>query len=119
MKLTPQLKQRLMENAGLVKEVSAFDTKGLKHINFVLRAFDKPYKTRFRFNFKDAVNRQMIDTALAAEPNTKGMQYELVTDAPGSVGVVFKVGADNSQLTWVFKALDELYGKYGGSMGWI
>jgi hypothetical protein len=102
-----------------LNEASAFNTNKLKHIDFVLRPFDKPYKSKFRFNFKDTVTKQMIDGALAAEPNAEGMSYKWVTDAPGAVGVVFKPGSNNSRLTWVFKALDDLYGKYGSSMGWI
>jgi hypothetical protein len=52
------------------------------------------------------------------EPNVN-VKYKWVPDKIYQNRLVILPGRNNSGLTWVFKALDELYGKHGQNMGWV
>lgn len=97
---------------SFLNEASAFDTSKLKNINFILRAFDKPYADCFQLTFNDKVNQKDVEDAIKSEKDAK-VKYEWDGNK-----LVITPGKDNVGLTYVFKALDKLYGEYGASMGW-
>jgi len=98
---------------NFLSEASAFDTRYLKNINFILRAFDKPYSECFQFTFNDKVKQADVEDAIKSEKNAAGVKYEWEGNK-----LLVTPGKDNAGLTYVFKALDDLYGQYGESMGW-
>jgi hypothetical protein len=98
---------------SFVNEAGAYSINSLKNINFIIRPFDKPYKETFAINFNDKVDKKAIEDAIKTERDAASVKYEWQDNK-----LVLTPGKDNSGLTWVFKALDDSYGKYGESMGW-
>lgn len=97
---------------------SAYDTNYLNNIDFILSPFDKPYKESFQMSFDNNIDRDTIERTIAMEPNAN-VEYKWVPDEFYQNRLVILPGRDNRGLTWVFKALDDLYGEYGQSMGWV
>jgi hypothetical protein len=96
---------------------TAHNTKYLNHINFILPPFDKSDKA-FQMSFSDNIDKSEIESAIKMEPNVN-VKYKWVADKIYQNRLVILPGIDNSGLTWVFKALDELYGEHGQNMGWV
>ena len=97
---------------------SAYDTNYLNNIDFILSPFDKPYKESFQMSFDNNIDRDTIERTIAMEPNAN-VEYKWVPDEFYQNRLVILPGRDNRGLTWTFKALDDLYGEYGQSMGWV
>ena len=95
---------------------NAFNTKMLKNSNFILYAFDKPYSDTFEINFNANAPKDEIEKALKSEKKFKD-DYELLVD-DGQLKLTIKPTKNNVSLSWALGALDDLYGKYGASMGW-
>lgn len=96
---------------------SAYDTNYLNNINFILSPFDKSDKA-LQMSFDNNIDRDTIERAIATEPNAN-VEYKWVPDEFYQNRLVILPGIDNRGLTWTFKALDDLYGQYGQSMGWV
>ena len=96
---------------------SAYNTNYLNNINFILSPFDKSDKA-LQMSFDNNIDKSKIESAIAMEPNAN-VEYEWVPDEFYQNRLVILPCRDNSGLTWVFKALDELYGTYGQNMGWV
>jgi hypothetical protein len=99
---------------------SAYNTNYLNNINFILSPFDKSDKA-FQMSFDNNIDKSKIESAIKKEPNAnvENVKYEWVPDEIYQNRLVILPGTDNRGLTWVFKALDELYGKHGQNMGWV
>jgi hypothetical protein len=99
---------------SFLNEASAFDTSKLKNINFILRPFDKPYKKTFTITFSSQADQKEIEGAIKSEKDATNVKYEWNDNK-----LILTPGKDNSGLTYVLKAIDDLYGKYGEGMGWL
>ena len=98
---------------------SAFNTSHLKNIQFMIRAFDKPDYPQFEIKFNSNVNKSEVESAIKSEKEAKGIKYEWISsDSKEANTLVLTPDKDNTKITWVFKALDSLYGKFGDGMGW-
>ena len=107
---------------------TAFNTNQLKYITFILGPWDsvdkKGKKNNFRIAFNDKVNRKDIDKAIYrivkekdADKAVGDMDIEWISDDFNED--ILEISKVNyAGLTYIFKALDSLYGKYGASMGW-
>ena len=118
-----------MELAGIRegKFSQAFNTKNLKKLgsfrlpgwDFVDQEFDRG-KT-FKFSFNDQASKAEIDRALEAaakeQPSVADMNIEWKPDQFHDLRIEISKG-NYAGLTYVFKALDDLYDKYGAGMGW-
>ena len=102
---------------SFLNEAVAFDTSRLKNINFIIRAFDKPYKDQFEFKFKKNIDKAAIENAIKSEKGAANVKYEWSLDN-GMEVLLITPGKDNVGLTYMFKALDSFYASYGESMGW-
>ena len=96
---------------------TAHNTEYLNHINFILPPFDKSDKA-LQMSFDNNIDKSEIESAIKMEPNAN-VKYKWVPDKIYQNRLVILPGRNNSGLTWVFKALDELYGKHGQNMGWV
>jgi hypothetical protein len=99
---------------SFVNEASAFDTRMLKNINFILRPFDKPYAETFTITFSSKADKKAIEDAIKSDKDAAAVKYEWEGDK-----LILTPGKDNSGLTYIFKVLDDLYGQYGEGMGWL
>jgi len=108
---------------------SAFNIKTLKNIKFLLGQWDSVdkmgKKNTFRIAFNDKVNRKDIDKAIYkivreeddADKPIGDMNMEWIgDDFNENILEISKV--NYAGLTYVFKAIDDLYGKFGAGMGW-
>jgi Zn/Cd-binding protein ZinT len=99
---------------SFLNEASAFDTRKLKNINFILQPFDKPYAETFTISFNNQTDKKEIENAIKSEKDAASVKYEWEGNK-----LILTPGKDNSGLTYIFKALDGLYGKYGEGMSWL
>ena len=107
----------------------AFRTDMLKNIKFMLHSWafvDKDFKQgkEFKISFNDKLNPKDVMKAI----KLKAKVQKSVAD----MDIYWKDGGDEfhkyvliiskgnyAGLTYVFNALDDLYGKYGAGMGWL
>jgi hypothetical protein len=105
-----------------INEGSSFDTSRAKHIKFILGS-SMPYKDKsFYFNFRKGTLEDEIEEAIkSAEKEHKEISKisRRYGKNPTSKDTVLELSDLNySGLTWIFKALDNLYGQKGSGMGW-
>jgi hypothetical protein len=105
-----------------INEGSSFDTSRAKHIKFILGS-SMPYKDKsFYFNFRKGTDEKEIEDILKmAEKDHKEISKisRRYGKNPTSKDTVLELSDLNySGLTWIFQALDKLYGQKGSGMGW-
>lgn len=102
---------------------SAYNLKYLKNIRFnpgPWEFVDKELQKKpFGIGFREHTPKidQAIAAAIKEHPAVADMVIEPIVDDYGNHVVVIKKG-NYAGLTYMFKALDDLYGKYGAGMGW-
>ena len=107
---------------------AAFNTNVLKNIKFILGSwnhFDKEQKTSpkpFYFDFKDSLKKSDVEKKIAtAQRKHKSAKDIEMSWVEGDEFHANKLELNNlnySGLTFIFAALDDLYGKFGAGMGW-
>jgi hypothetical protein len=122
-------RKRLMEIAGLAEQKkfdSAFNLRYLKNIKFNPGQWEfvdaELKKKPFGLKFKDlAQSKPVVDKAIdAASKEQPAVADMTIVPGKGEYGdYVIEIRDGNyAGLTYIFKALDDAYGKYGSAMGW-
>jgi hypothetical protein len=105
---------------------SAYNIKTLKGIKFLLppwNAVDKMFKDgdEFQIAFNDKVDNEKIwkdiEKAQKEQKSVKAMDIGWMSDEYHDAIISVKDG-NYPGLTYLFKALDKHYGKFGAAMGW-
>lgn len=105
---------------------TAYNTKVLKGINFLLPPWehvDDMFKKgdEFEIAFNDKADNEKIwkdiEKAMKEQKSVKAMDIGWMSDEFHDAIISVKNG-NYPGLTYLFKALDKHYGKYGASMGW-
>ena len=104
-----------------LNESYAYDIRrGLKHIKFML-SDPLMYKTPFYISFKKGTNEKEIEALIKDEEkenkSVSKMKRTYGTNPYSHLTLQIE-NPNYGGLTWIFKAIDKLYGNSGESMGW-
>ena len=104
-----------------LNESYAYDIRrGLKHIKFIL-SDPLMYKTPFYISFKKGTNEKEVEALIKDEEkenkSVSKMKRTYGTNPYNHLTLQIE-NPNYGGLTWIFKAIDKLYGNSGESMGW-
>jgi hypothetical protein len=106
-----------------INEESSFDTRRTKHIKFILGNKMTMADGPFYFNFRKGTDEKEIEEILkSSEKENKAIAKisRRYGKNPISKDTTLELSDLNFiGLTWIFKALDDLYGQKGSGMGWF